>query len=417
MKRVIIYGFGEAGKQIADDIIEKAHYEIIGFLDDDKNKFNMEYKNLKVLGDISNLSELVKNYKIDSLIIAMPSASIERIRDIEIMALKCGINDIRIIPRYYVREEKVFLRHIVEFDIMDIINRKEIEIDYEKLKNFYKDKIILITGGAGSVGSYLLKEILNFDIKKVIVMDIDETRLYDIFLELEDNRIEIYLGDITDDYCLNEVFKNKIDIVFHCASYKHVALLENFEYMAYKVNVIGTKKIVEFSKRNNIEKLIFISTDKAVEPISIMGKTKKIAEEIVIKNNYCALRFGNVIGSRGSLIPSILKQIKKGYVKITDENAKRFFISPKEAVILILSSAIISKEGDILILDMGNPVNIKSLVENLIKTLGYEPYKDIEIIITGLKKGEKIEEKLVSYDEYIEKTEIPYIYRIKKLNL
>ena len=284
MKRVIIYGFGEAGLQVADDILRKNLYEIVGFLDDDKNKFKSEYKNLKVLGDIKTLENLKE--KIDILIIAMPSASIERIREIEKTAFKIGIKDIRIVPKFYVKEEKVYLRHVVEVDIFEIFKRREIEINYESLKNFYKGKCILITGCAGSIGSNLLKEILNFDIKKIVGFDIDETRLYELENEINDKRFEIFLGDITDDYCLNEVFKENFDIVFHTAAYKHVPILEKFPYMVNKVNVIGTKKLVKYSKLKGIEKFIYISTDKAVQPISVMGKTKKIAEECVIKNGY-----------------------------------------------------------------------------------------------------------------------------------
>lgn len=412
MKRVIIYGFGEAGIQVADDILRKNLYEIVGFLDDDKSKFNSDYKNLKVLGDIKTLEGLKD--KIDILIIAMPSASIERIREIEKIAFKIGIKDIRIVPKFYVKEEKVYLRHVVEVDIFEIFKKEEIEINYESLKSFYKGKCILITGCAGSIGSGLLKEILNFDIKKVVGFDIDETRLYELENELEDKRFEIFLGDITDDYCLNEVFKENFDIVFHTAAYKHVPMLEKFPYMANKVNVIGTKKLVNYSKLKRIEKFIFISTDKAVEPISVMGKTKKIAEEYVIKNGYTSVRFGNVINSRGSLFPTILKQIQKGYVKITNPNAKRYFITPKEALLLTLNSVIISKGGDILILDMGKAIPIKNLVEEVVKALGYEPYKDIKFIFTGLRKGEKLEEKLIGDDEIIEKTENPYIFRVLK---
>ncbi|MEO0144580.1 MAG: polysaccharide biosynthesis protein [candidate division WOR-3 bacterium] len=415
MKKVIIYGFGEAGKQIADDIINKRSYEIIGFLDDDKNKINLDYKGFKVLGDINKLEELIKNQKIDTLIIAMPSASIERIREIELIALKNKITDIKIIPKHYVKEEKVYLKHIVDIDILDIFNKREVSIDYEKLKSFYKNKVILITGGAGTIGSILSRELLNFEIKKVILMDIDETRLYDLEIELDDKRVEIYLGDITDDYCLNEVFKEEIDIVFHTAAYKHVPILEKFRYMAHKTNVIGTKKLVDYSKRHNIKKFIFISTDKAVEPISIMGKTKKIAENYVIENNYTAIRFGNVINSRGSLIPTILKQIQKGYVKITHKDAKRYFITPKEAILLILSSAVISKGGDIFVIDMGEPINIKNLIEDLIRALGYKPYEDIKVIFTNLRDGEKVEEKLIEENENLEKTEIEFIYKVVKV--
>ncbi len=410
MKRLIIYGFGEAGKQIADDILEKNKYKIVGFLDDDKNKFGLEYRNLKVLGDIDQIGK----YEVDVLIIAMPSASIERIREIELIALKKGINDIRIVPTFYVKEDRVYLKHVVEVDVFEIFNKREIQVDYDSLKNFYKDKVVLITGGAGTIGSELIKEILNCHIRKVIAMDIDETRLYDLLLEIDDNRLEIYLGDITDDYCLNEIFSESIDIVFHSAAYKHVPLLEKFEYMAYKVNVIGTKKLVEFSRRNNVERFVFISTDKAVEPISVMGRTKKIAEDYVVSSGYSAVRFGNVIGSRGSLIPSILKQIQKGYVKITNEDAKRFFITPKESVLLLLNAGIISKGGDILVLNMGEALNIKCLVEDIIKAFGYKPYEDIEIIFTGLREGEKLEEKLFSDDESLKETENPNIFRVVK---
>ncbi|MCS7244633.1 MAG: polysaccharide biosynthesis protein [candidate division WOR-3 bacterium] len=412
MKRVIIYGFGEAGKQVADDILKNGNYKIVGFLDDDKNKWNLEYKNIKVIGDINSIGKL-KN--IDSLIIAMPSASIQRIREIEMLSLRLGIKDIKIVPSYYVKEDRVFLKHVVEIDIFDVFKKREMQIDYEALKLFYENKNILITGGAGSIGSYLVKEVLNFNVRKVIAMDIDETRLYELSNDLDDDRLIIYLGDITDDYCLYDVFQNHIDLVFHCAAYKHVPILENFEYMAYKVNFIGTKKLVEFSKRNGIKKFVFISTDKAVEPTSIMGKTKSIAEDLVIENNYIAVRFGNVIGSRGSLIPTILKQVQKGYVKITHKDAKRYFITPKEAVLLVLYSPIISNGGDILILDMGEPINVRSAIENLLKLLGYEPYKDIQIIFTDLRKGEKLEEKLFSDNETIEATENPYIYKVKKL--
>ena len=412
MKRVIIYGFGEAGRQVADDILRKNLYEIVGFLDDDKSKFHSEYKNLKVLGDINVLESL--KVKIDVLIIAMPSASIERIIEIEKIAFKIGIKDIRIVPKFYVREEKVYLRHVVEVDIVDIFKKKEIEINYESLKNFYKGKRILITGCAGSIGSNLLREILNFDVEKVVGFDIDETRLYELENDVSDSRFEIFLGDITDDYCLKEIFKENFDIVFHAAAYKHVPILEKFPYMANKVNVIGTKKLVNYSKLKGIEKFIFISTDKAVEPISVMGKTKKIAEEYVVNNGYTSIRFGNVINSRGSLIPTILKQIQRGYVKITDVNAKRYFITPKEAILLTLNSVIISRGGDILMFDMGEAIPIKNLVEEIVRTLGYEPYKDIKFIFTGLREGEKLEEKLINDDEIIERTENPHIFRVLK---
>ena len=367
-----------------------------------------EILGIPVVGGKEKIISAISNYRIDEVILAMPSANREIQKDISDICSKLSMK-IKIIPGMYelIDDQKLNIRDLRDVEIGDLLGRDEVKLDQEVLNGFLKDKTVLVTGGGGSIGSELCRQIAKFNPKKLIILDIYENNAYEIQMELvrhyKDLDLVVEIESIRDAERMDIIFgKYKPDVVFHAAAHKHVPLMENSSTSAIKNNVFGTLNVIRACDKNNVSRFVLISTDKAVNPTSVMGTTKRICEMLVqtynekSKTEFVAVRFGNVLGSNGSVIPLFINQIKEGGpVTVTHEDIIRYFMTIPEACQLVLQAGAIAKGGEIFILDMGEPVKILDLAKNLIRLSGYEPYKDIDIKITGLRPGEKLYEELL----------------------
>jgi FlaA1/EpsC-like NDP-sugar epimerase len=339
---------------------------------------------------------------------------------------KSGVKDVRVVPGIReIMEGKVALSDVKQISIEDIIGREQASINYHDIETLIKGKIVLVTGAGGSIGAEIVRQVIRHDPQVVLAFDIDETELFYLEGEIKSvyqgtSYVSI-VGDICDANKVNHIFEHyRPNIVLHAAAYKHVPMMEDFPEEAVKVNILGTINIAEATIRNGSEKFVLISTDKAVTPTSIMGLTKRVAEEVVKFYNaqnhtsFISVRFGNVVGSRGSVIPIFKNQISKGGpLTITHKDMMRYFMSIPEAVALVLQAGAMGQGGEVFILDMGEQVRILDVAEDMIRLSGYEPDKDIPIVFTGIRKGEKLREELLTPLETTERTAHPKIYKAK----
>ncbi len=414
-KRTLIIGAGNLGEMIVRDLKRqnfKDYYPCV-FLDDDPLKKNTLIHGVPVLGNIDELKNVVKQYGIESIIIAITNINYQKLRKIYQNAKDSGVSEIKIVPKIYTyTEPKVENIRLEDIKIEDLLKREEVTVEKEKIKRFLKDKRVLITGAGGSIGSELARQVASFEPKKLILFEIDETELHNLMLELKElyleyfSRIEFIVGDITDEDKVDRSFKQYApEIVFHAAAYKHVPMMEFNPEEAVRVNIFGTYIMAKTAVKYGTKKFIMISTDKAVRPTSIMGATKRIAEYICQalnneKTEFVSVRFGNVLGSRGSVLPIFLEQIKKGGpVTVTHKDMQRYFMTVSEAVSLVLQASVMGRGGEVMVLDMGKPIKIVELAEELIRLHGLEPYKDIQIEFIGPRPGEKIFEELLTAEE------------------
>lgn len=413
--RTIIIGAGCTGEMILRDMM-RWHYNDfypIGFLDDDQLKVGDYVHGVKVLDTTSALASLTAKHEVEAVIIAIPSLNYSVLRSIYSAAKDAGIKFIRVVPRIYdFHTPDVRLKNLEEIKIEDLIGRQAIEVDHKEIKDFLEDRVVLITGAGGSIGSEIVSQVCSFNPEKVILFEIDETWLHNVKEHLRHaspnmfEKVRFVVGDVKDEQRVRELFsQHKPQIIFHAAAYKHVPMMENNPKEAVKVNIFGTYNLAKNAVEHGAEKFIMISTDKAVRPTSVMGATKRIAEYICgafngagaetqenpAKTEFISVRFGNVLGSRGSVLPMFLKQIKKGGpLTVTHKDMQRYFMTIPEAVSLVLQASVIGKGGEVLVLDMGDPVKIIHLAEELIRIHGMEPYKDIDIQFTGMRPGEKL---------------------------
>lgn len=420
-KNILIIGAGIAGKLLQGDI-EKNYpsCKIIGFVDDGGSS--------DVLGGINDLSRINKIYKVDEMVISIPSASGELIRRIILNNLKNRV-PVKIVPREHktINTDHVKYAEVENLSYEDLLGRPFIKSDTSALAKFYRGKKIFITGGAGSIGSEIVRQILDLGAKEVIVYDNSEYLIFNLDQNLKErgigrNRYRLVIGNILNSRKLDYLVKRENpDMIFHAAAYKHVYLMEENIDEAIFNNVIGTKNVVDIAIANKIKHLIFISTDKVVNPTSVMGATKKLCEYYIKslegKKTKCSIvRFGNVINSNGSVLPLFERQIREnGYVTVTHKKIKRFFMSIKEAAQLVVTSAFNDSKGEINILDMGELINIYEVAQCLIRSDNLIPDKDVEIRIIGLKKGEKLIEELFTDKEkkQLEKTKADNIFKLK----
>ncbi len=410
--RTLIVGAGDAGEQILRNILpsKSSPFFPIGFADDSPMKQGIMIHGFKVLGKISEIPAIVKKHRVEELIIALPTAGSRTIKNAVDFGRKAGIKKIKIVPHINeIISGKISLKTLKDVEADDLLGRDPVSIDSKEIENFIKGKTILVTGGAGSVGSELCRQIMKFAPKNLLVLDQDETGIFNIMKELEakfNGDITSFVSDIRDKKKTKEIFqKYRPNIIFHAAAYKHVPLMEADPEEAVKNNIFGTEILAEAAVEFGAEKFIFISTDKAVNPTSVMGATKRICEMVCQRFNrdetkFISVRFGNVLDSRGSVIPIFREQIRKGGpVTVTDSRMKRYFMLISEACLLVMQAGAMGKGGEVFILDMGKPAHILELAKKMISLSGLEPDKDIAIVFSGLRPGEKLFEEILTAEE------------------
>jgi len=433
-ERTLIVGAGRAGEQILRNIFNSVTkiYNPIGFVDDDPTKKGILIHGLRVFGRIEDIANVAKKEKIEGIIIALPSAGAEVIKLAVEEGRKAGIKKIKIVPAM---EDVISGKNRIGMDILkdlemdDLLNREPIVLDRGLIENFLKGKKILITGAAGSIGSELCRQVAKFNPFLLLVLDQDETGIFNISGDLNEEfpniKIVSLVADIQDKDKLDKIFSQyNPNIVFHAAAYKHVPLMEEYPEEAVKNNIFGTLNLASVSLSNKADKFVFISTDKAVNPTSVMGATKRTGEMICQvfnqKNStkFISVRFGNVLGSRGSVIPIFREQIKRGGpVKITNSEMERYFMITSEACLLVMQSGAMGHGGEVFVLDMGDPVKIMDLAKDLIRMAGLEPDKDIPIVFIGSRPGEKLFEELLTAEEGTVSTVNKKIFMAKLSNV
>ena len=422
---LLIIGAGEAGSTVIREIFEspKLSKNIVGVIDDDVTKVGRKINGINILGTRNDIVKVAKDYQVDEIIIALPSSPKKEIKKIiEICKeTKCKL---RILPGVYeLIDGKISIKKIRDVEIEDLLGREPVKINLQEIGKYLKDQVVLVTGGGGSIGSELCRQISTFNPKQLIILDMYENNAYDIQNELkmkygDSLNLKVVIANIREYDRMEEIFSDlNPNIIFHAAACKHVPLMEKNPFEAIKTNVFGTLSLIKLSDKYNVKKFVLISTDKAVNPTNVMGATKRIAEKIIqsfdkiSKTEFVAVRFGNVLGSNGSVIPLFKKQIiDGGPVTVTHPEIIRYFMTIPEAVQLVLQAGSLAKGGEIFVLDMGEPVKILNLARDLIKLSGFEPDVDIKIEFTGLRPGEKLYEELLMSEEGLQKTENDKIF-------
>ena len=418
MVNTLIIGAGDAGATIAREIerYHKRSRKVIGFIDDDESKFNRLMGGVRILGNRHDIPSIVKENKVKEIIIAMPSVTRNEIRKImEICSpLKCKVNTLP--GMYQLLDDEVLVSHLHPVSIEDLLERDEVRLDMDIVEHYIRDKVVLVTGAGGSIGSEICRQIMRVGPKQLLLLGHGENSIYLINQELKniykDDPIIPIIADIRDKQQLDQIFTQyNPQVVFHAAAHKHVPLMEIQPMAAVLNNIYGTRNVADVAGRHGVERFVMISTDKAVNPTSVMGATKRVAEKVIISMNdtydtkYITVRFGNVLGSRGSVIPLFKKQIEAGGpVTVTDPEMTRYFMTIPEASQLVLQAGAMGKGGEVFLLDMGEPVKIIDLARNMIRLSGLEPDKDIHIKITGLRPGEKKYEELLTSEEGTNRT-------------
>ncbi len=417
---VLIVGAGRGGEIVARELSqpqkENSAYVPIGFVDDARGKQGREVQGLQVLGTINDIPEVVAKHEIKLVIIAMPSVSSVKMREIVSICEKLDI-EFRTLPRVSdMALGRVTVNTLREVSIDDLLGRDQIRLDWDNIKTGIKDKTILVSGGGGSIGSELCRQIARMNPQALIIFERSEYNLYEIerelLLQFPDVVVYACLGDVSDKVSVEHVMSRfRPSVVFHAAAYKHVPMLQHQVREAVKNNVLGTKVLAESSDQYGVDCFVMISTDKAVNPTNVMGASKRVAE-IFCQNfnsrsatSFITVRFGNVLGSAGSVVPLFKAQLKKGGpLTVTHPDMQRYFMTIPEACQLIMQSAVMGSGGEIFVLDMGEPVKITYLAEQMIRLSGKEPGKDVEIVYTGLRPGEKLFEELFHESENLSAT-------------
>jgi FlaA1/EpsC-like NDP-sugar epimerase/lipopolysaccharide/colanic/teichoic acid biosynthesis glycosyltransferase len=431
--RAIIYGAGDAGQHLALRLLTHESggvYDLVGFIDDDPRKRGQRIHGLPVLGGRLDLAHITERQRIDLIIIAINNVRGEDLRQILTTAQQTTAQ-IRIIPNVFevvsAANTAPFLR---EVRVEDLLGRQAVQLQRDACQRVLRGEVVLITGGCGSVGSELCRQVAQFEPKQLVVVDNNETGLYDLEIALRTRfpwlAVTIVIADVTDAGRMDAVFAElKPQVIFHAAAYKHVPLMERFPQEAVKVNVGGTVVVLEMARRYGAKYFVFVSTDKAVEPHSVMGATKRIAEMLVIGGNEngeaengstrcTAVRFGNVLGSRGSVVPTFARQIDLGGpVTVTHPEMTRYFMDVSEAAGLIIQAASFTHGGDIFMLEMGERIRVDDLARKMIRMRGLRPEIDIPIVYTGVRPGEKLHEELAFAEEGREPTEHPLVHRLR----
>lgn len=423
-RRTMVIGAGEAGSMIIKEIMTSEHLnlKVACAIDDDPTKAGSYIQGVKVVGDRTKIVQYAESMSIDEIIIAMPAVRKSKIKDIIDICKETGC-ELKILPgMYQLMNGEVSVSKLRNVEIEDLLGREPVAVDLEQIMSYVQDKVVMVTGGGGSIGSELCRQIAGHNPKQLIIVDIYENNAYDIQQELISQYPEldlvVLIASVRNTARMNNIFeKYRPNLVYHAAAHKHVPLMEDSPNEAVKNNVLGTWKTVVAADKYKVDKFVLISTDKAVNPTNIMGASKRICEMIVQTYNkrsdteFVAVRFGNVLGSNGSVIPLFKKQIEMGGpVTVTHPDIIRYFMTIPEAVSLVLEAGAKAKGGEIFVLDMGSPVKILDLAHNLIKLSGYVPNEDIKIEFTGLRPGEKLYEELLMDEEGLKSTENSLIH-------
>lgn len=417
-KRVLVVGAGGAGALVANEYKKNPQYKkkVVAFVDDSWVKKGIYVSGIKVLGDRYDISTVVEEQGIDEIIIA-----ISELNEVELKKIldecKKTTAQVKIMPGVSeVIDGKFSVKKIRDVDVEDLLGREPIKLDFSGISSYIENKVIMVTGGGGSIGSELCRQIARFNPKELIIFDIYENNAYDLQNELlrkyDNLNLKTLIGSVRDRKRLNSIFKEyRPQVVFHAAAHKHVPLMEDSPGEAIKNNVLGTLNTAELASEYGVERFVLISTDKAVNPTNVMGATKRLCEMVIQSidkesdTEFVAVRFGNVLGSNGSVVPLFKKQIAEGGpLTLTHKDITRYFMTIPEASQLVLQAGAYAKGGEIFVLDMGQPVKIYDLAENLIRLSGYIPNEEIEIKVTGLRPGEKLYEELLMNEEGLSET-------------
>lgn len=412
--RTLIVGAGGAGRMVAQEMASRTDlgYVAVGFLDDDPEKTGTEIAGLPVYGRAEDLASVAEAHDIGQIVIAIPSASGRTIREIVALCEEAE-RPFKIVPGVWeIILGDVTISQLRDLRLEDLLGRETVSLDTEEMRGFIEGRRVLVTGAGGSIGSELARQVAAFEPSLLLLMGRGENSIYQIDQEMGQRfptvKRELVIGSITDEMAVESVFKSqRPDIVFHAAAHKHVHLMEFYPDEAVKNNVVGTRHLIDASVRYGADRLVMLSTDKAVSPRGTMGASKRLAELLLIDRasrgcdtKLMGVRFGNVLGSRGSVVPMFRRQIARGGpVTVTHPDVTRYFMTIKEAAMLVLEAAFLGTGGEIFVLDMGEPIRIADLAEHLIRLSGLEPGKDIAIEYTGLRPGEKLHEELWTSDE------------------
>lgn len=423
--KIMIIGAGEATSVLMREISNSRYLDnskVVCIIDDDLGKVGKYIRGVKIVGTRDHIKEYARYYDIDEIIFAIPSASTKDKREILNICKETSCN-LKILPGVYqMVDGEINIKDLRNVDVLDLLGRDPVKVDIESIMGYVKDKTVLVTGGGGSIGSELCRQIVSHKPKCLVIFDIYENNAYDIQQELKikypDANVVTLIGSIRNTSRLESVFEQyKPDIVYHAAAHKHVPLMEVSPNEAIKNNVVGTWNVAKMADKYGVKKFVMISTDKAVNPTNVMGATKRICEMIIqsfnekSKTDFVAVRFGNVLGSNGSVIPLFKRQIEAGGpVTVTHPDIIRYFMTIPEAVSLVLQAGAYAKGGEIFILDMGEPVKIDDLAKNLIRLSGYTLGVDMEIKYTGLRPGEKLYEELLMNEEGMQDTDNKLIH-------
>ncbi len=425
-KKVLVVGAGQAGEMLVRDMLRASprQYEPMAFVDDDPQKLGKEIHCIRVMGGASMIAELTARWEIDLVMIAMPSATSVQMQRIVGLCNHCGVV-FRTLPLLQeIVSGKATSSDIREVRIEDLLGREQVQLDWSAICEGLAHKRILVTGGGGSIGSELCRQLARLEPEELVIVDSSEYNLYRIEYELCQHQsmpCHVHLFDINDATALQQLFSSHPpQVVFHAAAYKHVPLLEHQVRQAVRNNVLGTCAVADLAKRYHAETFVLISSDKAVQPSSVMGKTKRAAELYLqtqvqqSTTRFLTVRFGNVLGSAGSVVPLFARQIKQGGpVTVTHPDVERYFMTIREACQLILQVSTMGEGGEVFVLEMGDPVNVLYLARQMIRLSGKVPDKDINIVFTGLREGEKMTETLFQDNEFLNKTENEKIYRAR----
>ncbi len=430
--RIMLIGGGSAGNMLLHDLKDNKAFattRAVCIIDDNPEKQGMDIYGVRVVGTREDIVQRAKEYKVDQIVFAIPNSTAEERAEILGICSRTGCL-VKTVPSLdKMMDDRVSMAQVRKINVEDLLGRDPIRVDIDSIAGYVENKTVMVTGGGGSIGSELCRQLAKHNPKRLIIFDVYENNAYDILNELRTEHPELVLealiGTVRDEARLAEVFSTyRPDIVYHAAAHKHVPLMEDSPKEAIKNNVFGTLNVVNAADKYGVKRFVMISTDKAVNPTNIMGASKRICEMIVQTRNrhsnteFMCVRFGNVLGSNGSVIPLFEKQIAEGGpVTVTDKRIVRYFMTIPEAVSLVLQAGAFGRGGEIFVLDMGKPMKIVDLAENLIRLSGYEPYRDIEIKFIGLRPGEKLYEELLMKEEGLKQTKNKLIYIGKPIDI